>query len=83
MYRLLFELVLSRLDAESVHKLGFFLLRLWMALPFAKALSRRFLAAPDPADRALLAVDALGLRLSSPLGLAAGFDKDAVGYEAL
>jgi dihydroorotate dehydrogenase len=79
MYRLLFELVLARLDAESMHKLGFFLLRLWMAMPFAKALSRRLLAAPDP----VLAVSALGQTLESPLGLAAGFDKDAVGYEAL
>jgi dihydroorotate dehydrogenase len=79
MYRLLFGLLLSRLDAERMHKLGFFLLRLCMALPFAKTLSRRLLAAPDAA----LAIDALGQKLESPLGLAAGFDKDAVGYEAL
>jgi dihydroorotate dehydrogenase len=83
MYRLLFELLLSRLSAEGMHKLGFFLLRLWMALPFAKLLSRGALAVPDPQDRALLSVEVLGQKLESPLGLAAGFDKDAVGYEAL
>ena len=83
MYRLLFAFVLARLSAESMHKLGFFLLRTWMALPFAKALTRRALAPADPADRAVLGIEALGLSLESPLGLAAGFDKDAEGYEAL
>jgi dihydroorotate dehydrogenase len=79
MYRLLFERLLSRFDAESMHKLGFGLLRLFMALPFARTLSRALLVAREPS----LEIEAFGRRLDSPLGLAAGFDKDAVGYEAL
>jgi dihydroorotate dehydrogenase len=79
MYRLLFERLLSRLDAESMHKLGFGLLRLFMALPFTRALSRALLVRREP----VLELEAFGRRLDSPLGLAAGFDKDAVGYEAL
>jgi dihydroorotate dehydrogenase len=34
-------------------------------------------------DAAALAVDALGMRFDNPIGLAAGFDKDARAYEAL
>jgi dihydroorotate dehydrogenase len=79
MYRLLFERLLSRLDAESMHKLGFGLLRLFMVLPFARALTRALLVPREP----MLELTAFGRRLDSPLGLAAGFDKDAVGYEAL
>lgn len=79
MYRLLFEHLLSRLDAERMHQLGFGLLRLLMALPFARRLSRALLVAREP----VLELKAFGRTLDSPLGLAAGFDKDAVGYEAL
>jgi dihydroorotate dehydrogenase len=79
MYRLLFELLLARLDAERMHQLGFGLLRLFMALPFARRLSRALLVAREP----VLEIEAFGRTLDSPLGLAAGFDKDAVGYEAL
>ncbi|HEX6243535.1 MAG TPA: quinone-dependent dihydroorotate dehydrogenase [Polyangiales bacterium] len=79
MYRLLFEQLLSRLDAERMHQLGFGLLRLFMALPLARSLSRALLGSRQPS----LEIEAFGRRLDSPLGLAAGFDKEAVGYEAL
>ena len=46
---------------------------------WARALARRALAPRDPALR----VHALGLDLASPLGLAAGFDKDAAHADAL
>ena len=46
---------------------------------WARALARRFLAPRDPALR----VRALGLDLPSPLGLAAGFDKEAAHVDAL
>jgi dihydroorotate dehydrogenase len=79
MYRLIFERLLSRFDAETMHKLGFFLLRLSFAVPFIRALVRRVLAPKDPT----LTLRAFGRVLDCPIGLAAGFDKDAVGYEAL
>jgi dihydroorotate dehydrogenase len=78
-YRLLFERLLARFDAERMHKLGFGLLRLCLSLSPLRALARRVLAPPDE----LLEVEAFGRRLDGPLGLAAGFDKDGVGYEAL
>ncbi|TDE32566.1 quinone-dependent dihydroorotate dehydrogenase [Actinomadura sp. 6K520] len=79
MYRLLFSLVIARISAETVHHLTLRGLRAVQAVPGAVPLLRRLLAPRDPA----LAVRALGLDFPSPLGLAAGFDKDAVAYEAL
>ncbi len=79
MYRLLFSLVLRRIPAETVHRMSFAGLRLLTAVPGALPLMRRLLAPHDPELR----VRALGLDFPSPLGLAAGFDKDAEAYEAL
>jgi dihydroorotate dehydrogenase len=78
-YRLLFRLVLVRLSAEWVHHVAFALLRAAMALPPVRALSRRWLAPAGPS----LQVEALGQTFPGPIGLAAGFDKDARAYEAL
>jgi dihydroorotate dehydrogenase len=79
MYRLVFSLILRRLPAETVHRMSFAGLRLLAALPGVLPLLRRVLGPRDPALR----VHALGLEFPGPLGLAAGFDKDAEAYEAL
>ena len=79
MYRLLFERVLARFDAESMHRLGFGLLRALLAFPLVRHWLRARLNPRDPT----LALSVFGRALDSPLGLAAGFDKDAVGYEQL
>ncbi len=79
MYRFFYWLVLSRLPAEGTHRVAFAALRLMMALPGIAWLSRKFLAPKSDA----LGVDALGQHFPSPLGLAAGFDKDARGIDAL
>jgi dihydroorotate dehydrogenase len=79
MYRLVFWLILKRLPAELAHRLGFAMLRCWTAIPGVKWLLRRWLAPRDP----VLRVHALGLEFPGPLGLAAGFDKDAHGVAAL
>lgn len=78
MYRLLFWL-LRRIDAEAAHRLGFGLIRAVAAAPGAAWLLRRWLGPRDP----VLRVQAFGLDLPGPLGLAAGFDKDARGPDAL
>jgi dihydroorotate dehydrogenase len=78
-YRALFRTVAQRMDAETAHRLGFGALRAAAAVPGGAALMRRACAVDDPA----LAVHALGLDLPGPLGLAAGFDKDARGVTAL
>jgi dihydroorotate dehydrogenase len=79
MYRLVFSLLLRRIPAEAVHRISFAVLRLLSAVPGAVPLVRRVLAPRDPALR----VRALGMDFPSPLGLAAGFDKDGVACEAL
>ena len=63
--------VLRRLEPERAHRLALAALRL--------GLGGYDRSADDPA----LAVDALGLRFTNPIGLAAGFDKDAVAIKGL
>jgi dihydroorotate dehydrogenase len=77
MYRLLFRLVLSRLDPESAHHLAFDVIR-WLPRIGVGPLMRRF-TRPHPS----LAVSALGLRFASPFGVAAGFDKDGRAIQGL
>jgi dihydroorotate dehydrogenase len=77
LYQLFFKGVLRWLPAEWVHHVALAGLRLFMAL--FGSLARRALCTGDPK----LAVDALGLHFAHPVGLAAGFDKNATAYEAL
>ncbi|HET6447751.1 MAG TPA: quinone-dependent dihydroorotate dehydrogenase [Conexibacter sp.] len=77
-YRLLYTLLLSRIDAERVHRLTARTLIAVTRIAPLRRLLRALLAPHDPALR----VHALGLDLPSPLGLAAGFDKDASGFDA-
>ncbi len=79
MYRTLFQVLFVRMSAETAHRIGFALIRLAGLVPGLPALLRRFLAPADP----VLRVSALGLDLPGPLGLAAGFDKDALAPDAL
>jgi dihydroorotate dehydrogenase len=79
MYKLLFSVVLRRLPSETMHGLGFGFIRWASAIPVVSWLIRRWLSPRHPALR----VRAFGLDLPGPLGLAAGFDKDALGPDAL
>ncbi len=79
MYRFIYWLLLSRLPAEAVHRAAFALLRAVAALPLVRRLASRALAPRDP----ILRVRAFGRSIPAPLGLAAGFDKDARGIDAL
>jgi dihydroorotate dehydrogenase len=69
-YSFLFDHGLTRLDAEKAHKLGFRAVR--AARPVLAR--RRTPGAP---------VTAMGITFPNVLGLAAGFDKNAVGIDAL
>ncbi|HEX5565592.1 MAG TPA: quinone-dependent dihydroorotate dehydrogenase [Streptomyces sp.] len=82
MYSLLFNLVLRRLDPERAHRLGFALIRLAVRVPGLRSLLAAFLA-PRPAEARALRTEAFGLRMRGPFGLAAGFDKNAVGIDGL
>ncbi|MGP4095183.1 quinone-dependent dihydroorotate dehydrogenase [Nonomuraea sp. KM90] len=79
MYHLVFSQVLRRFDAEAVHRLTVSALALLARLPLIKRLLHRVLAPHDPALR----VTAFGVHFPGPLGLAAGFDKDAACAEAV
>ena len=61
---------LRRLDPETAHRLTL-------------AALRAGLGPRSPADDPVLACDLAGLPLSNPIGLAAGFDKDAVAIHGL
>jgi dihydroorotate dehydrogenase len=77
MYRLLFRLILSRLDPERAHGLAFLVIRALPALGVGRIV--RALTRPAPS----LAVETLGLRFDSPFGVAAGFDKEGLGIRGL
>ena len=74
MYRLLFDLVLRRLDPERAHAWTFTLIRAVADVPGLRWLVARVLAGPPQG-----AVTLWGRRWPSRLGLAAGFDKDGHG----
>lgn len=71
MYRLLFTLVLKRIDPERAHHLAFAVIRAIPRLGLGGIASRLTRAEAGEA------VEAMGLRFSSPFGVAAGFDKNA------
>jgi dihydroorotate dehydrogenase len=73
MYRFVFDHALTRTDAERAHQAAFRAIR--AAAPAAGPVLRRR-ADGEP-------VEAMGLTFPNRLGLAAGFDKSAVGIDAL
>jgi dihydroorotate dehydrogenase len=86
-YDALFARVFTRIDPERAHELGF------RAIRAATPLTRHLLT-PRSADPAEVhtperrpgrssPVSAMGLTFPNALGLAAGFDKNAVGIDAL
>jgi dihydroorotate dehydrogenase len=82
MYRLLYRMVLRRVPAEAAHLAAFGLIRVFgrvARVPGAARLLGRWLGPRDP----VLRVRALGLSFPGPVGLAAGFDKDARGTRGL
>jgi dihydroorotate dehydrogenase len=77
-YPSLMRHVVRHIDAERAHRIGVALMRLAVLIaPLRRALTRLW------APPAGCAVDVLGLRLRSPLGVAAGFDKNAHAVRAL
>lgn len=79
LYRRVFDTALVRVDAEKAHHLGFAGVR--AAAPVIRLRSRGGFARGD--RRRTGGVEAMGLHFPGPLGLAAGFDKNAEGIDAL
>ena len=76
MYRLLRPL-LFRMDPERAHGVALRLVR-WGGAPPFRLLLRAMYRAPKGR-----AVEAFGLRFANPVGLAAGYDKDGLGWRGL
>jgi dihydroorotate dehydrogenase len=79
LYRLAFDHLLARVEPERAHALAIGGLRALHATAPGRALLRAALPPPDPRLR----VNALGLTFPSPLGVAAGLDKDATCFREL
>lgn len=77
-YRALFDRALVRVDAERAHRAGFRALRSAAPVPGALALAGASGQAWTGGE-----LEAFGLTFPGPLGLAAGFDKNGVGVDAL
>ncbi|GAA3023006.1 quinone-dependent dihydroorotate dehydrogenase [Streptomyces glomeratus] len=79
MYKLFFRLVFSRMDPEQAHNLAF----RWILRAARIPVLRTFAAAVLAPRYKELRTEAFGLRMHGPFGLAAGFDKNAVGVDGM
>ena len=73
MYRLLIRPILFLLPPESIHHLLIRFLKVAFAIPGVKSLTRNLYHINNPA----LETEFLGMKFANPVGLAAGFDKNA------
>ena len=81
-YRLLFDHLLTRVDPERAHHAGFAAIR--AARPVLASRRKRAAESAQTSRRVGASeVEAMGLTFANTLGLAAGFDKNARGIDAL
>lgn len=80
MYKTFIRPVLFRFSPEKAHAFTFFMLRIAQAIPFGLRLLSAFLA-PRPAPG--LSRRVFGIDFPTPVGIAAGLDKDAEAFDAL
>lgn len=78
MYKL-FRPLLFKLQPETIHHMIVRLLRILHYVPFARCIMRAIFGRRSP----VLEREVLGLKFPNPVGLAAGFDKDAEVYDML
>lgn len=78
LYRWFFRLILQRFDSEWAHAIAIATLRVWAWIPGAVALTDRLLRPP-----LALRVSFLGREFRTPLGLAAGVDKNSTAFRPL
>ena len=79
MYKVFVRPILFLFDPEKVHYFTFSLIRNLSKIPGVKALFRGMYQVNDPS----LERELFGLKFKNPVGLAAGFDKDAKLYNEL
>ena len=79
MYKLIIRPILFCFDPEKVHYFTFSLLRMLNKIPGATAIFKSIYLVESPK----LEREVFGLKFKNPVGLAAGFDKDAKLYKEL
>jgi len=79
MYKAFIQPILFKIDPEKVHYFTFSMLRKLFKLPFVKSFVKKKFLIEDPR----LEREVFGLKFKNPVGLAAGFDKDAKLYREL
>ncbi|SHF95202.1 dihydroorotate oxidase A [Flavobacterium segetis] len=79
MYKLLIRSILFQFDPEKVHYFTFSLIRLLSKIPGFPLIFKALYVVNDKR----LETEVFGLKFPNPVGLAAGFDKDAVLYKEL
>ena len=79
MYKLLIRPFLFLFDPEKIHHFSFSSLRFFNKIPFVSSLIRSIFVVEDTR----LERELFGLTFKNPVGLAAGFDKNAVLYNEL
>ena len=79
MYKWLIRPLLFQLSAEKAHNFAFRSLQIILGIPLVRAFVRPFYTVNDP----MLERELFGLRFPNPIGLAAGFDKNAELYKEL
>ena len=79
MYKSIIRPILFKFDPEVVHYFTFDAIKLLSKIPGIPFLTRRLFQLKHP----VLERELFGLRFKNPVGLAAGFDKNAVLYTSL
>ena len=79
MYKLLIRPILFLIDPEKVHYFTFSLIRILCKIPFVASIFRNLYQVKNKK----LERNLFGLTFANPVGLAAGFDKNAVLYNEL
>jgi dihydroorotate dehydrogenase len=79
MYKIFVRPILFCFDPEAVHHFTFSLIRFLNKLPFVTTIIKKLYQVED----ASLERELFGLKFKNPIGLAAGFDKDAKLYNEL
>ncbi|MCH8534757.1 MAG: quinone-dependent dihydroorotate dehydrogenase [Flavobacteriaceae bacterium] len=79
MYKSIIRPLLFKFDPEAVHHFSFLSLKFVFKFPFTTSFFRKKFKADDES----LTQEVFGLKFKNPVGLAAGFDKDAKLYKEL
>lgn len=79
MYKLFLQPLLFQFDAEKAHHITFSLVKFLFKIPFVSSIFKTFYHYENP----VLEKEVFGLKFKNPVGLAAGFDKNAVLVDEL